>query len=206
MNPSEGKLSASELQVPDANTKTAGSESVVAVVAVEKGDKDNGSDLRGVEVKKHPAEWNFAMKIPDTTYRPPVEIPAEQPGKGANRFTYFVCTSLTSSGGPIWSQLPAVTPHQINVSRRIRKFLSGNLDARIDTTYPKFPGTERHFLRALIARISAGTQISPRNFYKIESCKSVESVIVVDQAEAEQDDDVDEDDADGAVLGKHSSR
>lgn len=32
-------------------------------------------------------------------------------------------------------------------------------------TFPEFPGTEKNYLRAQIARISAGTQISPLGFY-----------------------------------------
>lgn len=32
-------------------------------------------------------------------------------------------------------------------------------------TYPSFPGKEKNLLRAQIARISAGTQISPLGYY-----------------------------------------
>ena len=32
-------------------------------------------------------------------------------------------------------------------------------------TYPPFPGVEKNYLRAQIARISGGTQISPLGFY-----------------------------------------
>jgi len=32
-------------------------------------------------------------------------------------------------------------------------------------SYPPFPGSEANYLRAQIARISAGTQISPAGFY-----------------------------------------
>lgn len=32
-------------------------------------------------------------------------------------------------------------------------------------TYPIFPGKEKNYLRAQIARISAGTQISPLGYY-----------------------------------------
>lgn len=33
-------------------------------------------------------------------------------------------------------------------------------------TYPAFPGQEKHYLRAQIARISAATHVSPVGFYK----------------------------------------
>lgn len=64
-------------------------------------------------------------------------------------------------------RLPSVTPQQISVARKIRKFLSGNLDAPI-ISYPPFPGTEANYLRAQIARISAGTHISPIGYYRFD--------------------------------------
>jgi hypothetical protein len=111
----------------------------------------------------HPAGWNFSMNIPQTTQRTSIEIPAEEIGHGVNRHVYYACTNLCDD----WIELPSATPHQINVSRRIRKYLTGNLDAEM-CSYPSFPGTERHYLRALIARISAGTHVAPQNYFKIE--------------------------------------
>lgn len=123
--------------------------------------KDNGpSDS---EDNKYPAEWNFSMSIPESSYRTPIEIPSEDIGRGSNRCVYFVCHSLNDNE---WIELPSTTPHQINVSRRITKYLTGNLDAEI-SSYPCFPGTEREYLRSLIARISAGCHLAPKNFYKI---------------------------------------
>lgn len=122
-------------------------------------DQDNGSDLRA-DAEEYPAGWNFALEIPPSQYRPPVELPAET-GRGVNRHVYFVSTDLADE----WVELPPATPHQINVTRRIKKFLSGNLDEAV-TSYPSFPGTERNYLRAMIARISAGTHVAPRGFYK----------------------------------------
>ena len=49
-------------------------------------------------------------------------------------------------------------------ARVICKLLTGDLDAAVDT-YPPFPGTERNYLRAQVARITAGTQISPANYF-----------------------------------------
>jgi Radial spokehead-like protein len=131
-------------------------------------DNDSHSDLRA-EVRKYPAEWNFSLQIPESQYRPPIEIPTEITGHGVNRFVYFVCSDLNEH----WIELPPASPHQINVSRRIKTFLMGNLEESINS-YPPFPGTERNYLRALIARISSGTHISPRNFYKIGSSKEDE--------------------------------
>ena len=35
-------------------------------------------------------------------------------------------------------------------------------------SYPPFPGNESNLLRAMIARISAGTQISPLGFFQFD--------------------------------------
>jgi hypothetical protein len=111
----------------------------------------------------HPAAWNFSMNIPQTSFRTSVEVPAEEIGGGVNRQVFFVCSSLHSGD---WTELPSATPHQINVARRIRKYLMGNLDAVVSSC-PTFPGTERHYLRAIIARISASTHVAPQNFYEL---------------------------------------
>lgn len=141
-------------------------------------DEASASDLRA-EPGEYPVEWNFSMSIPESEYRPPVEVPAEPAGRGVNRCAYFVCSNLSRD---IWIELPPASPHQINVSRRIKKFLTGNVHASI-TSYPPFPGTERNYLSALIARISASTHISPRNFYR------------ADEDNSSDDDDDDEADA-----------
>jgi len=136
--------------------------------------------------KEYPTEWNFSMNIPQTSYHRPIEIPAEEIGHGVNRYVYYVCTNLYDE----WIELPSATPHQINVSRRMKKYLTGNLDAEIPS-YPIFPGTERNYLRAIIARISSSTHVAPRNFYEIESNKNV--VDGSNEDGEEEDDGFDED-------------
>jgi radial spoke head protein 4A len=66
-----------------------------------------------------------------------------------------------------WIRLPHVTPAQIQVARKIRKFFTGNLDAQV-VSHPPFPGIERNYLRAQIARISASTQISPLGYFRFD--------------------------------------
>ncbi|KAG5178667.1 putative flagellar radial spoke protein 4 [Tribonema minus] len=83
---------------------------------------------------------------------------------GANRYTYWVSTG---AGAP-WTQLPPVTPAQIVAARKIRRYLTGDLDAAVPG-YPPFPGTERNFLRAQIARITAGTAVSPSGFFEADA-------------------------------------
>jgi radial spoke head protein 4/6 len=51
-----------------------------------------------------------------------------------------------------WIQLPDAEPHHIVAARMIKKMLTGNLNASVDSC-PPFPGKERNLLRAQIARI-----------------------------------------------------
>jgi radial spoke head protein 4/6 len=99
--------------------------------------------------------------IPKPDYRPPPVAPREPNGTGSNKRVYFVC----HQPGQPWIRLPPVTPAQISSARIIRKFFTGNLDSPV-ISYPPFPGLEINYLRAQIARISAGTQISPQGFYQ----------------------------------------
>ena len=71
---------------------------------------------------------------------------------------------MSVSAGKPWYKLPPVLPTHIQVARKIKKYFTGRRDAPIDS-YPPFGGTEEHYLRAQIARISAGTQIAPVGFY-----------------------------------------
>ena len=52
-------------------------------------------------------------------------------------------------------------------SRVFKKFFTGRLDAPV-VSYPPFEGTEAHYLRAQVGRISAGTQVSPLGFYRFD--------------------------------------
>lgn len=100
---------------------------------------------------------------PKPMYKPPPVPPKEEARTGCNRKTYFVC----NEPGKLWTKLPHVTPLQISTARKIKKFFTGRLDAPI-VSYPPFPGTEANYLRAQIARISAGTHISPVGFYQFD--------------------------------------
>lgn len=101
--------------------------------------------------------------LPKPDYKPPVVIPKEEYGAGCNSKVYFVC----NEPGRSWSRLPSVTPQQIMVARQIRKVFTGNLNAEV-ISYPPFPGNEENYLRTQIARISAGTHISPQGYYIFE--------------------------------------
>lgn len=86
-----------------------------------------------------------------------------------NRSVYFVKNSIvTNEFNDDWIELPAVSQHQIRASRDIFKYFTGELDAHVSAS-PLFPGREENYLRAMIARISASTQIAPRGAYKMSS-------------------------------------
>ncbi|KAG2495963.1 hypothetical protein HYH03_005893 [Edaphochlamys debaryana] len=97
---------------------------------------------------------------PDMPEQPEGEMPFEPYGEGANAYVYFVSNTL---GGPL-TQLPYVTPDQVRVSRLLRRYLTGRLDAPV-SAYPYFAGTEANYLRAIIARISAATVCCPKGYF-----------------------------------------
>lgn len=94
-------------------------------------------------------------------------VPYEPYGEGANAYVYFVSNTL---GGQV-AMLPYVTPEQVKVSRLLRRFLTGRLDAPV-SSFPAFPGTEAHYLRALIARISAATVCCPKGYFLADEVHS----------------------------------
>ncbi|XP_023019973.2 radial spoke head protein 4a [Leptinotarsa decemlineata] len=98
--------------------------------------------------------------LPLVQFEEPPEPPSEPSGVGVNKKVYYVCNGI----GEPWIQLPDCTPKQIRIARQIQKSFTGNLDESI-CSYPYFPGKEKEYLRAQIARISAGTQISPMGYY-----------------------------------------
>ncbi|XP_014248177.1 radial spoke head protein 6 homolog A-like [Cimex lectularius] len=101
--------------------------------------------------------------LPVPKWKPEKQPPMEDPGEGVNKKIYFVANNPKCE----WIRLPHVTPEQIVVARQVKKFFTGYLSARI-LSYPTFPGIEMNLLRAQIARISAGTQISPAGYFRFD--------------------------------------
>jgi len=81
---------------------------------------------------------------------------AEPSGTGLNACVYFVANDLSEE----FVQLPDVTPAAVIASRSIKKYFTGDLEAPV-TCFPPFPGVEKDFLRAQIARIAAATVLVP---------------------------------------------
>jgi len=78
--------------------------------------------------------------------------------EGPNKYTYWA--SMDPSDAASWRQLPHVTPKQIVVARKIRRLLTGDLDAAVPS-FPPFPGNkEENLVRAMIAQITADTVLS----------------------------------------------
>lgn len=122
------------------------------------------------------AVYNTPPEPPEEEPPPPPGDPAEASGEGCNKFVYFACTDLSGE----WTALPDVTPLQITSSIRIRKYLTGDLAAPV-RAYPPFPGEEKEYLRALIARISASSILCPAG--KFESVEGAEPTEVEDGEE-----------------------
>lgn len=93
----------------------------------------------------------------DAEAEPEEEGPDLELGKtGPNKCTYFVASSPESA----WSRLPNVKASQLAAAGSLKRFFTGDLSAPVKG-HPPFPGTEKEYLRAQIARITAGCDIAP---------------------------------------------
>jgi hypothetical protein len=81
----------------------------------------------------------------------------EPRGQGVNKYVYWVTDNILSD----WIQLPEANPEHIKASKKIKHIMTGDLNAEVLTS-PPFPGKERHFLRAQIARIAHATTLFPK--------------------------------------------
>lgn len=129
----------------------------------EESDNEGGDGADKKSDVDEEGEEEVEDKPPKIDWKPPPVVPREENQSGTNKRVYFVC----NEPGKPWTKLPPVTPAQIAVARKIKKFFTGRLDAAI-TTFPPFPGTEANYLRAQIARISAGTLISPAGYFHFD--------------------------------------
>lgn len=62
-------------------------------------------------------------------------------------------------------ELPMITPEQMQVSRQIKRVLTGKLDSGVEG-HPCFPGQERHLLKCQLARITHGCTIVPTGMFR----------------------------------------
>lgn len=92
-----------------------------------------------------------------------VDRAVEKRGAGVNSLVFWVTDNLLAD----WIQLPDCRPEHIVCARMIKHVLTGDLNAPIDSN-PPFPGKERHFLRAQLARIFHATAIVPKGLFEID--------------------------------------
>lgn len=86
---------------------------------------------------------------------------AEPRGTGVNTFVYWA----TNSPLEAWTQLPDLTPSDVQAARDTKIHFTGDLERKIITN-PFFFKTEKSYLRAQIARIVHSTTIIPRGMFK----------------------------------------
>ncbi|XP_051020465.1 radial spoke head protein 4 homolog A [Acomys russatus] len=161
---------------------------IVAEVEFRDGEEEEEMGEEGVAEERDNEESDAGEgeedELPKSLYKAPQAIPKEESRTGTNKYVYFVC----NEPGRPWVKLPSVTPAQIVTARKIKKFFTGRLDAAI-VSYPPFPGNESNYLRAQIARISAGTHVSPLGFYQFGEEEEEEEEAEVGRSSYEENPD-----------------
>jgi radial spoke head protein 4A len=100
---------------------------------------------------------------------------------GPNKYTYYVTKSPAGAGS--WTVLPNVTTAQIVASRQIKRFLTGNLEASVQS-FPPFPGgLESNLVRAIIAQITSETVLSLDGLLKPGDDDEVAAIVPNDEIE-----------------------
>lgn len=120
-------------------------------------EEEAARQAKAADAKRDPDEGEEENE--DEEELPPLKT--EPWGTGANEYVYWV-TNATEFGS--WTRLPKVTPEQIVAARGMRRFMTGNLKAAV-FGFPRFPWGEASFLRAQIARITAGTALCPKGVF-----------------------------------------
>ncbi|VDM31608.1 unnamed protein product, partial [Hydatigera taeniaeformis] len=124
--------------------------------------------LKEETVANLPVEKRVLINLPKNKFKPPTRYPREPRGRGLNRWDYFVSNSL---GDDTWVRLPIVKPEHVVAARQSIHFFTGDLNAPVGELpcgVGPFPGLEVHYLRAQIARISSGTQVSPAGVFELD--------------------------------------
>lgn len=104
--------------------------------------------------------WLLEGEIKEAEETQGVPREMEGRGQGSNKKVYWANDDLLGD----WIQLPDVHPDQIIAARSIKHIMTGDLNSKLNTN-PPFPGAERHFLRAQIARIAHACTLAPSGLY-----------------------------------------
>ncbi|AAZ10402.1 flagellar radial spoke protein-like, putative [Trypanosoma equiperdum] len=134
----------------------------------EEGDED-GFDEVDEEEDGEPVE-NIADVLFAHGPKAHADTGVESSGTGLNEFVYYAANTTDPTR---WARLPDVTPTQIIAARLIRRGFTGDLEATVDT-HPRFPGCEKHYVRAQIARINCTCRVAPIDMYTTEGAVPVE--------------------------------
>lgn len=112
------------------------------------------------------------------------EFEARGAGGGVNMCVYWVSDSSLSD----WSQLPDLSPKDIEAARSIKVLFTGNLEREI-VTNPFFFGREKHYLRAQIARISHGTTVVPKGLNKLGEAEEGQPQLEIEPVDQENEEE-----------------
>ncbi|CCW67433.1 unnamed protein product [Phytomonas sp. Hart1] len=88
-------------------------------------------------------------------------VPMEESGMDLNKFVFYAASTADPM---VWTRLPDVEPQHITVARLICREFTGNLETPV-RSHPRFPGVEKHYLRAQIARIACACSIAPKDSF-----------------------------------------
>ena len=108
-------------------------------------------------------DYWVASGILNEPEEPNIDPSIERRGQGANQIVFWVTDNILND----WIQLPDCKPEHIIAARMIKHVFSGDLNSTIESN-PPFPGKERHFLRAQLARIFTATSISPKGLFEFD--------------------------------------
>jgi len=125
-------------------------------------ENENENEGEGNEVQESQIE-EPEFPVPKIKIKKP-NILSKEIKSGINKYVYYVCNYV---GGP-WYKLADVIPEKLQLSRKIRKYFTGDLNHEI-ISYPPFQGSEAQYLRCQIARISAATTICPTGYYVFDT-------------------------------------
>jgi radial spoke head protein 4/6 len=109
------------------------------------------------------ADYWVAQGVLNQVEEAPLSKSQEPRGQGTNATVFWVTNNVMSD----WIQLPDAQPEHIVASRHIAFMLTGKLNSELDTN-PPFPGKERHYLRAQLARIQHTCEIIPKGLFEID--------------------------------------
>ena len=107
----------------------------------------------------------------------------EAPGTGVNELTYYVAIDSLSD----WKRLPNLSYKELIQARQTQVLFTGDLDRKIYTNPFFLHGTEKHYLRAQLSRMSHSTTLQPLGVSKLEEDPEAERGGNVVPNEGEED-------------------